>query len=78
MSTVWAYLVLTVVGLCGMVPATREWMVEFLSLEKTHTDEAFPPGWRRRLLPWVLLVVLFGVAAITGLIGIIVWSVRHL
>jgi hypothetical protein len=72
------YLALTVVGMLGTAAASVPWWQEFSAMVLAHEDDTEPIPWRerRRLLPWIVLVVLFGTGAIIGLIGILEYLLR--
>jgi hypothetical protein len=75
----WSFVAVAVLGLAGMAPAFREFLVEFHRLETTLGEDAeWPWAERKALLPWALLVTLFGIAAMTGLLGMVVLLVHGL
>lgn len=77
MPAPWPALALTVIGLVGMFSALRPWLEEVHPILQMPDDEKVPWSIRRRLLPWALLVAVFGLVAIIGLILIAAYLIKH-
>lgn len=63
---------LALLGVIGELAAFREWWTEFRGLEERHGPDAeWPWAERRRMLPWTALVLIFGSAAVIGIVGLV-------
>lgn len=74
----WPFLALTTIGTIGMFAALRPWYEELVKVVDREAATGESTTWRERrtLFFWVLPVVVFGLSAVVGLLGIAVYLAR--